>query len=152
MKAGQGRETARRLGWEQLIFLAASPLVLARFAHEIRGYAAPAPGSTKPPCYAGYDVNNARLYYLCQVITPFSRQHCHTFHGNPGRHGIIALLYWQIRNYLFISKVLVCKEKDFQFQPIWRSRYAISLYWFRFFTSNHINGLNVTRAPLLLQT
>ena len=37
-----------RLGREQLvfIFLAASPLVLARFAREIRGFAARAPGST----------------------------------------------------------------------------------------------------------
>ena len=113
------------------------------FAHEFRGYAAPAPHAT-------HYVNNARLYYLCQVLTPVSRQHCHTFHGNPGRHGIIALLYWQIRNYLFISKVLVCKEKDFYSQLIWRSQYATSLYWFRFFTSNLINGLNVTRAPLLL--
>ena len=52
-----GRETARRLGWEQLelfIFLVALPLVLARFAREFRGYAARAPGSTKLPCYAGY--------------------------------------------------------------------------------------------------
>ena len=36
-------------------------LVLARFAREFRGYAAPAPGSTKPPCYAGYD-KFGRLY------------------------------------------------------------------------------------------
>ena len=40
MKAGEGRETARRLGREQLYFS--------------RGYAARAPGSTKPPSYAGY--------------------------------------------------------------------------------------------------
>ena len=51
-----------------------------------------------------------------------------------------------------MSEVLVCKGKDFYFQLIWRNQFAISLYWFRFFTSNHINGLNVTRAPLLLQT
>ena len=99
LKAGEGRETARRLGRGQLknrlhgartggffvacvawrfwllsnkggrgqrnreeigagatfIFLAASPLVLAHFAREFRGFAARAPGSTKPPCYAGYD-------------------------------------------------------------------------------------------------
>ena len=57
IKAGEGRETARRLGREQLIFelifLAALPLVLARFAREFRGFPARAPGSTKPPCYAG---------------------------------------------------------------------------------------------------
>ena len=72
IKAGEGRETARRLGREQLekppartggffesvrtpaFFLAALPLVLARFAREFRRYAARVPGSTKPPCYAGY--------------------------------------------------------------------------------------------------
>ena len=48
----EGTETARRLGREQL--LAALPLVLARFGREFRGFAARAPGSTKPPCYAGY--------------------------------------------------------------------------------------------------
>ena len=57
IKAGEGRETARRLGREQLIFelifLAALPLVLARFAREFRGFPPRAPGSTKPPCYAG---------------------------------------------------------------------------------------------------
>ena len=42
------------MGRKVFIFLAASPLVLGRFAREFRGYAAPAPGSTKPPCYAGY--------------------------------------------------------------------------------------------------
>ena len=33
----------------------ASPFVLSRFAHEFRHFAAPAPGSIKPPWYAGYD-------------------------------------------------------------------------------------------------
>ena len=42
------------------IFLAASRLVLARFAREFRGYAARAPGSTKPPCYAGYKQGEKR--------------------------------------------------------------------------------------------
>ena len=41
IKACEGTETAKRLGREQLIFLAASPC-------------AKAPGSTKLPCYAGY--------------------------------------------------------------------------------------------------
>ena len=40
IKAGEGRETARRLGREQLDFSC--------------GFVARAPGSTKPPCYAGY--------------------------------------------------------------------------------------------------
>ena len=45
-KKREGRETVRRLGREQLTFL-------ARFAPEFLGFAARAPGSTKPPCYAG---------------------------------------------------------------------------------------------------
>ena len=36
------------------IFLAALPSVLARFASEFRSFPTRAPGSTKPPCYAGY--------------------------------------------------------------------------------------------------
>ena len=55
-------------GQAVFFFLAASPLVLARFAREFRGYAAPAPGSTKPPCYAGYD--GAR-----QLIVVISNMH-----------------------------------------------------------------------------
>ena len=54
-KGGRGQRNREEIGAEATcIFLAASPLVLARFAREFRGYAAPAPGSTKPPCYAGY--------------------------------------------------------------------------------------------------
>ena len=53
-KGGRGQRNREEIGAEVFIFLAASPLVLARFAREFRGYAAPAPGSTKPPCYAGY--------------------------------------------------------------------------------------------------
>ena len=51
-KGGRGQRNREEIG-AVFIFLAASPLVLARFACEFRGYAAPAPGSTKPPCYAG---------------------------------------------------------------------------------------------------
>ena len=51
---GGGSWKGHESGQAVFIFLAASPLVLARFAREFRGYAAPAPGSTKPPCYAGY--------------------------------------------------------------------------------------------------
>ena len=55
-KGGRGQRNRE----EVFIFLAASALVLARFAPEFRGYAAPspAPGSTKPPCYAGYADSN----------------------------------------------------------------------------------------------
>ena len=54
-KGGRGQRNCEEIGAEAtvFIFLAALPLVLARFAREFRGYAAPAPGSTKPPCYAG---------------------------------------------------------------------------------------------------
>ena len=48
-KGGRGQRNGEEIGAE-----ATSPLVLARFAREFRGYAAPAPGLTKPPCYAGY--------------------------------------------------------------------------------------------------
>ena len=51
---GGGSWKGHESGQAVFIFLAASPLVLGRFAREFRGYAAPAPGSTKPPCYAGY--------------------------------------------------------------------------------------------------
>ena len=43
-KASDGRETAERLGWEQR----------RSFSRDFRGFAAPAPGSTKPLCYTGY--------------------------------------------------------------------------------------------------
>ena len=73
---GEGRETARRLGRKQLeklfIFLAASPLVHARFAREFRGYAAPAPGSTKPPCYAGYELDRETCTTDCDRVTSCS--------------------------------------------------------------------------------
>ena len=58
-KGGRGQRNREEIGAEGesgqavFIFLAASLLVLARFAREFRGYACPAPGSTKPPCYAG---------------------------------------------------------------------------------------------------
>ena len=51
-EAGEGRKTARRL------------VVLASFAREFRGFAARAPGSTKPPCYAGY----VRLLVMILVV------------------------------------------------------------------------------------
>ena len=51
-KGGRGQKNREEIG-AGVLFLAASPLVLARFAREFRGYAARAPGSTKPPCYAG---------------------------------------------------------------------------------------------------
>ena len=57
---GGGSWKGHKSGQAVFIFLAASPLVLARFAREFRCYAAPAPSSTKPPCYAGYpecDIN-----------------------------------------------------------------------------------------------
>ena len=47
-KGGRGQRNREEIGAE-----ASFPLVLARFAREFRGYAAPAPGSAKPPCYAG---------------------------------------------------------------------------------------------------
>ena len=54
-KGGRGQRNREEIE-AGATFLAASALVLARFAPEFRGYAAPspAPGSTKPPCYAGY--------------------------------------------------------------------------------------------------
>ena len=57
-KGGRGQRNREEIG-AGVIFLAASPLVLARFARKFRGYAAPAPHSTKPPCYAGW-------YPLCK--------------------------------------------------------------------------------------
>ena len=50
VRAGEGRETARRLGREQL------ELEL----YFSRGFAARAPGSTKLPCYAGYAMRTNR--------------------------------------------------------------------------------------------
>ena len=47
----------------------ASPLVLARFAREFRGYAAPAPGSTKPPCYAGYFHVKTSLFRFSHTLS-----------------------------------------------------------------------------------
>ena len=49
-KGGRGQRNREEIGAEAR---AASPLVLAREAREFRCYAAPAPSSTKPPCYAG---------------------------------------------------------------------------------------------------
>ena len=51
---GGGSWKGYESGQAVFIFLTASPLALAHFARKFRGYAAPAPGSTKPPCYAGY--------------------------------------------------------------------------------------------------
>ena len=52
---GGGSWKGHESGQAVFIFLTTSPLVLARFAHEFRGFASRAPGSIKPPCYAGYD-------------------------------------------------------------------------------------------------
>ena len=54
---GGGSWKGQESGQAVFIFLAASPLVLTRFAREFAGYAAPAPGSTKPLCYAGYNMH-----------------------------------------------------------------------------------------------
>ena len=41
----------------------ASPLVLACFAREFPGFAACAPGWTKPPCYAGYSYRHHWFHF-----------------------------------------------------------------------------------------
>ena len=60
IKAGEGRETARRLGREQLGL------------YFSRGFAARAPDSTKPPCYAGYPVKSSK-YTLDTSDKPIQR-------------------------------------------------------------------------------
>ena len=52
-KGGRGQRNREEIGFYFFTFLAALPLVLVRFACEFRGFAARAPYSTKPPCYAG---------------------------------------------------------------------------------------------------
>ena len=52
-KGGRGQRNREEIGFYFFIFLAALQLVLVRFAREFRVFAARAPGSTKPPCYAG---------------------------------------------------------------------------------------------------
>ena len=52
-KGGRGQRNREEIGFYFFTFLAALPLVLVRFSCEFRGFAARAPYSTKPPCYAG---------------------------------------------------------------------------------------------------
>ena len=52
-KGGRGQRNREEIGFYFFIFLAALQLVLVRFAREFRVFAARAPGSTKPPSYAG---------------------------------------------------------------------------------------------------
>ena len=47
-KGGRGQRNREEIGAEATFYFSRG------FAREFRGYAAPAPGSTKPPCYAGY--------------------------------------------------------------------------------------------------
>lgn len=60
---GGGSWKGHESGQAVFIFLAASPLVLARFAREFRGFAACAPGLTKPPCYAGYSYRHHWFHF-----------------------------------------------------------------------------------------
>ena len=56
------------------IFLAAAdPVILARFAREFRGFAARAPGSTKPPCYAGYFVCYSTSIFKSDLNWPLKK-------------------------------------------------------------------------------
>ena len=103
---GGGSWKGHESGQAVFIFLAASPLVLGRFAREFRGYAAPAPGSTKPPCYAGYfffvPADKKSVHWLL-FKTPLQRplrfdfiaqQHFwrkYFFHGVPNQVGIPGL-------------------------------------------------------------
>ena len=49
-KGVQGQRNREEIGAEATFYFSRG------FAREFRGYAAPALGSTKPPCYAGYGV------------------------------------------------------------------------------------------------
>ena len=57
---GRARAEKPRGDWggSKFYFSRGFALVLARFAREFRDYAALAPGSTKPPCYAGYSTTS----------------------------------------------------------------------------------------------
>ena len=75
-KGGRGQKNREEIGAGAIvfIFLAASPLVLARFAREFRGFAARAPSSTKPPCYAGYSYVHAFRKRRCSCRHSFYRR------------------------------------------------------------------------------
>ena len=68
---GGGSQKPLESGQAVYIFLAASPLVLARFVHEFRGFAARVPGLTKPPCYAGYGLPFRWTTFSCRTGLKF---------------------------------------------------------------------------------
>ena len=75
-KGGRGQRNCEEIGFYFFTFLAALPLVLVRFACEFRGFAARAPYSTKPPCYAGYFINKmcfADFIFSVLFFTEFPR-------------------------------------------------------------------------------
>ena len=77
-KGGREHRNCKEIGAEATSKIATNPcsrfLFFARlrssFSREFRGFAARAPGSTKPPCYAGYSANDDTIYALRNALPP----------------------------------------------------------------------------------